>query len=150
PPRAFARALRLEDIVCLPISALHGDNIVHPSTHTPWYHGPTLVGYLETVQIDDDLATRPFRMPVQWVNRPDLDFRGFSGAIGGGTLRPGGRGRIAPSAQTSTVERVVTLDGDLAEAVAGESVTVTLADEIDVSRGDVLARGDAPTAGSPH
>jgi bifunctional enzyme CysN/CysC len=144
--RAFAREVGLDDIVCIPISALHGDNVVHPSSHTPWYHGPTLVGYLETVQIDDDLASRPFRMPVQWVNRPDLDFRGFSGAIVGGTLRPGDRVRVAPSGQASTVERIVTLDGDLAEAVAGESVTVTLADEIDVSRGDVLAAADAPPA----
>ena len=142
--RAFGHEIGLEDIVCIPISALQGDNVVHPSAQTPWYHGPTLVGYLETVQIDDDLASRPFRMPVQWVNRPDLDFRGFSGAIVGGTLRPGDRVRVAPSGQTSTVERIVTLDGDLGEAVAGESVTVTLTDEIDISRGDVLAAADAP------
>jgi bifunctional enzyme CysN/CysC len=144
--RSFAQEIGLDDVVCIPISALHGDNVVHPSDHTPWYHGPTLVGYLETVQIDDDLAARPFRMPVQWVNRPDLDFRGFSGAIVGGTLRPGDRVRVVPSGQTSIVERIVTFDGDLGEAVAGQSVTVTLADEIDISRGDVLAAADAPPA----
>jgi bifunctional enzyme CysN/CysC len=128
------------------MSALKGDNILHPSPRTPWYHGPALVGYLEALKIDDDVADGPFRMPVQWVNRPDLDFRGFSGTVVGGRLAPGDEVRVLPSGQTSTVERVVTFDGDLDEASAGQSVTVTLADEIDVSRGDVLAAADRPPA----
>jgi len=144
--RSFAHEIGLEDIVCIPMSALKGDNVIHPSAETRWYHGPTLIGYLEAVEIDDDVASKPFRMPVQWVNRPDLDFRGFSGAIVGGTLRPGDQVRVLPSGQTSGVARIVTFDGDLDEAVAGQSVTVTLADEIDISRGDVLATADTAPA----
>ncbi len=144
--RSFARQIGLENIACIPMSALKGDNIVQPSPQLPWYDGPTLIGHLEKVEIDDDLTTKPFRMPVQWVNRPDLDFRGFSGAIVGGALRPGDRVRVLPAGQTSTVARIVTLDGDLDAAVAGQSVTVTLADEIDISRGDVLAAADEPPA----
>ena len=144
--RAFAAAIGLDHIVCIPMSALKGDNVIHPSPNTPWYHGPTLIGYLEAVEIDDDRHPEPFRMPVQWVNRPNLDFRGFSGVIVGGVVRVGDRMRVLPSGQTSTVTRVVTFDGDLDEAVAGQSVTVTLADEIDISRGDVLAAADAPPA----
>ncbi|WP_018639260.1 sulfate adenylyltransferase subunit CysN [Parafrankia elaeagni] len=144
--RAFAARIGLTDIVAIPLSALAGDNITTPSSHTPWYGGPTLVGHLETVQVDDDTATAPFRLPVQWVNRPNLDFRGFSGQIAGGTVRPGDRLRVLPSGQESTVGRIVTADGDLPEAVAGQSVTVTLADEIDVSRGDVLAAAGDPAA----
>jgi bifunctional enzyme CysN/CysC len=144
--RSFAHEIGLDDVVCIPMSALKGDNIIEPSPETPWYHGPTLIGYLEAVEIGDDVASTPFRMPVQWVNRPDLDFRGFSGVIVGGSLRPGDRVRVLPSGQTSSVVRIVTFDGDLDEAVAGQSVTVTLADEIDISRGDVLAAADAPPA----
>jgi bifunctional enzyme CysN/CysC len=129
------------------MSALKGDNIVSaPSPNTPWYEGPSLIEYLETVEIEEGLLDGPFRMPVQWVNRPNLDFRGFSGAIVGGRIRPGDRVRVLPSGRRSTVERVVTRDGDLQEAVTGQSVTVTLADEIDISRGDVLAAADSPPA----
>jgi len=144
--RAFAQQLGVDDVVCIPISALKGDNILHPSPNTPWYHGPALVPHLEAVQVDDDVASGPFRMPVQWVNRPNLDFRGFSGSIVGGSARPGDAVRVLPSGQTSKIARIVTADGDLEEAFAGEAVTITLTDEIDVSRGDVLAAADDPPA----
>jgi bifunctional enzyme CysN/CysC len=142
--RGFAAEIGLDDIVAIPMSALRGDNITEPSPRTPWYHGPTLIGYLETVKIDDVLRDGPFRLPVQWVNRPDLDFRGFAGEIVGGSIHPGDRVRVLPSGLESTVARVVTGDGDLFEAVAGQSVTVTLTDEIDISRGDVLVTADSP------
>lgn len=140
----FAERIGLDDVTFIPLSALRGDNVVAPSPNTPWYHGPTLMAYLETVAVDDDTATLPFRMPVQWVNRPNLDFRGFSGRIVGGTVRPGDPVRVLPAGTTSTVDRIVTMDGDLDEAVAGQSVTLTLADEIDASRGDVICAGDSP------
>jgi bifunctional enzyme CysN/CysC len=142
--RSFAKEIRLDNITCIPMSALKGDNILHPSPNTPWYHGPSLIGFLESVEVDDDRHSQPFRMPVQWVNRPNLDFRGFSGVVVGGTVRPGDRVRVLPSGQTSTVSRIVTFDADLDLAISGQSVTVTLEDEIDVSRGDVLAAADAP------
>jgi len=142
--RDFAVRIGLDDITFIPLSALKGDNVVDSSQHMHWYHGPTLMGYLETVQVDDDLADLPFRMPVQWVNRPNLDFRGFSGRIVAGTIRPGDPIRVLPTGTTSTVERIVTFDGDLDEAIAGQSVTITLADEIDASRGDLICAGDAP------
>ena len=140
----FAARVGLEDITFVPLSALRGDNVVAPSEHMHWHHGPTLLGYLETVVVDDDTAAGPFRMSVQWVNRPNLDFRGFSGRIVGGTIRPGDPVRVLPSGTTSTVARIVTMDGDLDEAIAGQSVTITLADEIDASRGDVICAGDSP------
>ncbi|MGN6515184.1 MAG: adenylyl-sulfate kinase, partial [Rhizomicrobium sp.] len=105
----------------------------------PWYAGPSLIGHLETVEVEADLTAKPFRMPVQWVNRPNLDFRGFSGTISSGVIRAGEAIAVAGSGRTSSVSRVVTMDGDLAEAVAGQAVTLVLADEIDISRGDVLA-----------
>ena len=142
--RDFAARIGLEEMTFIPLSALKGDNIVVPSANTPWYHGPTLLGFLETVPVDDDLAEQPFRMPVQWVNRPDLDFRGFSGRIVGGTIKPGDQIRVLPAGTTSTVERIVTMDGDLDEAIAGQSVTLTLTDEIDASRGDVICGRDDP------
>ena len=142
--RAFASQIGLEDVVCIPLSALKGDNVTAPSTNTHWYHGPTLMGFLETVEIDEGALSAPFRMPVQWVNRPNLDFRGFSGRIVGGTIRPGDRIRTLPSGRESTVGRIVTMDGDLESAIVGQSVTLTLADEIDISRGDVIAAADAP------
>jgi bifunctional enzyme CysN/CysC len=142
--REFAAEIGLDDVTCIPLSALKGDNIVEPSGHTPWYHGPTLLGFLETVPVDDEAASAPFRLPVQWVNRPDLDFRGFSGRIVGGRVRPGDAVRVLPAGTTSTVERIVTMDGDLDEAIAGQSVTVTFTDEIDASRGDVICPADAP------
>jgi bifunctional enzyme CysN/CysC len=143
--RKFAAEIGLDDIVCIPISALRGDNITEVSPNTPWYNGPSLVGHLEAVEVADDIHSRPFRMPVQWVNRPNLDFRGFSGQIVGGTIHPGDRVRIVPSGLESTVARIVTIEGDLDEAIAGQSVTITLKDEVDASRGDVLAAAsDAP------
>jgi bifunctional enzyme CysN/CysC len=142
--RAFAEEIGLDDVVSIPLSALRGDNVTGPSPETPWYDGPSLIGYLEQVELDDDLQSAPFRMPVQWVNRPDLDFRGFSGQVVGGTVRPGDRVRAVPSGQESHVARIVTADGDLDQAVAGQSVTICLADEIDVSRGDVLATAMDP------
>jgi bifunctional enzyme CysN/CysC len=142
--RDFARRVGLNDVTFVPLSALKGDNIVVPSANTPWYHGPTLLGFLETVPVDDDLAEQSFRMPVQWVNRPNLDFRGFSGRIVGGSIKPGDPIRVLPAGTTSTVERIVTMDGDLDEAIAGQSVTITLADEIDASRGDVICAADDP------
>ncbi|WP_433667652.1 sulfate adenylyltransferase subunit CysN [Nocardia sp. CA-136227] len=139
----FAAEIGLTDVVPIPLSAYIGDNLTERSANTPWYTGPTLIEHLETVEITDDPHQAPFRLPVQWVNRPDLDFRGFSGQIVSGSVRPGDRLRVLPSAKESTVARIVTMDGDLDEAVAGQSVTITLADEIDISRGDVLAAADA-------
>ena len=144
--RAFAHAIGLVDIVCIPLSALKGDNVTGPSANTPWYGGPSLMGYLETVEIEDAFLNGPFRMPVQWVNRPNLDFRGFSGRIVGGSVRPGDRVRVLPSGRESAVARVVTQDGDLDVAVAGQSVTLTLADEIDISRGDMLSNASGASA----
>jgi bifunctional enzyme CysN/CysC len=144
--RDFARQIGLEDIVAIPVSGLKGDNITAPSGQTPWYHGPTLMAYLETVEIEDRVQHQPFRLPVQWVNRPNLDFRGFAGTIVGGTVSPGEKVKVLPSGRESRVARIVTMDGDLDRAVAGQSVTLTLEDEVDVSRGDVLATADAPPA----
>jgi bifunctional enzyme CysN/CysC len=142
--RAFAAQIGLSDITCIPISALRGDNVTEPSPLTPWYHGPSLMEYLETVEVEDSAQAGPFRLPVQWVNRPNLDFRGFSGRIVAGTVEVGDPVRVVPSGRQSTVARIVTMDGDLDEAVAGQSVTVTLTDEIDISRGDVLCAASAP------
>jgi bifunctional enzyme CysN/CysC len=143
--REFARRIGLADIACIPLSALRGSNILAPSADTPWYRGPTLMGWLETVELDERrLQQQPFRLPVQRVNRPSPDFRGFSGSIAGGTIRPGERVRIQPSGRESRVARIVTQDGDLAEARAGQAVTLTLADELDVSRGDLISAADAP------
>ncbi|MCE3284154.1 MAG: adenylyl-sulfate kinase [Steroidobacteraceae bacterium] len=140
--REFAKQIGLEQFVAIPVSGLRGDNITSPSEHTAWYHGPTLMGYLETVEIEDQAQHRPLRMPVQWVNRPNLDFRGFAGTIASGMVKPGDRVRVLPSGRESTVTRLVTMDGDLEGAIAGQSITLTLADEIDISRGDVIARPD--------
>ncbi|MBK6601560.1 MAG: sulfate adenylyltransferase subunit CysN [Betaproteobacteria bacterium] len=142
--RAFAARIGLTDIVCIPISAVHGDNIIEPRGNTPWYQGPMLMEHLETVPVDDDLQARPFRLPVQWVNRPNSDFRGFAGTIVSGVVKPGDSIKVLPSGRESRVLRIVTADGDLKEAVANQSVTLTLADEIDISRGDVLAAADDP------
>jgi bifunctional enzyme CysN/CysC len=140
--RDFAQQIGLSNFQAIPISGLNGDNIAAKSETTPWYDGPALMDHLETVEIDDTRrAAQPFRMPVQWVNRPNLDFRGFAGLIAGGRVRPGDPVRVTPSGATSTIARIVTKDGDLGEAVAGQSVTLTLADEIDCSRGDVIAAG---------
>ena len=141
--RDFARQIKLPDAVAIPVSGLRGDNIKDPSTAMPWYHGPTLMGHLETVEIEDHVTRAPFRLPVQWVNRPNLDFRGFAGTIVSGTVSPGDKVRVLPSARESRVTRVVAMGGDLPRAVAGQSVTITLADEIDASRGDIFAGTDA-------
>ena len=143
--RAFAAELGVEDVLCIPISGLMGDNITAPSANTPWYGGPSLIEHLETVEVDDErLARGPFRMPVQWVNRPDLNFRGFAGQVASGVVKPGDPVRILPSGRTTQVSRIVTLGGDLDQATAGQSITLTLADEVDVSRGDVIAAADMP------
>ncbi|MGA1639803.1 MAG: sulfate adenylyltransferase subunit CysN [Steroidobacteraceae bacterium] len=144
--REFADMLGLEDVYPIPMSALRGDNVVERSERMRWYGGATLMQHLESVQVERNLAGRPFRLPVQWVNRPNQDFRGFAGTIASGRVRQGDAVRVLPSGRQSTVARIVTLDGDLEEAVAGQSVTLTLADEIDISRGDVLAAADAPPA----
>jgi bifunctional enzyme CysN/CysC len=129
----------------MPLAALRGDNMLTPSEKTPWYHGPTLLGYLETVELDETrLQGGDFRMPVQWVNRPNLDFRGFAGTIASGIVKPGDRIRVQPSGRESQVARIVTANGDLPLAVAGQSITLTLADEIDISRGDVISSAEAP------
>ena len=142
--RAFARQIGLNDVTCIPLSALKGDNVTTSSANTPWYQGPTLMGFLETVDVEQAARSTPFRMPVQWVNRPNLDFRGFSGRVVGGMVHPGDRVRVLPAGKESTVLRIVSKDGDLAGAVAGQSITLTLADEIDISRGDMLSAADSP------
>ena len=146
--RAFATSIGIADFTAIPISGFKGDNITALSANTPWYSGPALIEHLETVEVDAAAAqAQPFRMPVQWVNRPNLDFRGFAGQIASGTIRPGDAVRIVPSGKTSTVKTISTFDGDLPEAVAGQSVTLTLADEVDCSRGDLIAAaGDPPQA----
>ncbi|MCZ8324309.1 MAG: sulfate adenylyltransferase subunit CysN [Sphingomonadaceae bacterium] len=141
----FARSIGIADFTAIPISGFKGDNITALSANTPWYAGPVLIDHLETVSLDRaEQQAAPLRLPVQWVNRPNLDFRGFAGQIASGTVKPGDAVRVLPSGRTTTVSRVVTLGGDLEQAVAGESVTLTFADEIDCSRGDVIAAADAP------
>src|SRR5665213_3620748 len=141
--RAFATDLNFGDITAIPMSARHGDNVTLRSTRTPWYKGLTLIEHLETVDVASDTAEKPFRFPVQWVNRPNLDFRGFSGTVASGTVRPGDPVTVAASGRQTKVARIVTYDGDLDEARAGDAVTLTLADEVDIARGDLLS---APTA----
>jgi bifunctional enzyme CysN/CysC len=141
--RAFAARLGIERITAIPLSALHGDNLGTLSANTPWYGGPSLLQHLEQVRIDAH-AEGPLRLPVQWVNRPDLDFRGYSGRILGGRVRAGDAIRVLPSGKQSSVARIVTFDGDRAAAQAGESITLTLADDIDISRGDVICAADDP------
>jgi bifunctional enzyme CysN/CysC len=143
--RAFADSIGIAEFTAIPISGFKGDNITGPSENTPWYPGNALLPYLETVEVKDDRdKSGPFRMPVQWVNRPNLDFRGFAGLIAGGTVKPGDPVRVLPSGKTSTIARIVSLEGDRGEAVAGESVTLTLADEIDCSRGQVIVAAQSP------
>ena len=142
---AFANSIGISDFTAMPISGFKGDNITERSVHMPWYAGPPLIAHLETVALDNDAdQAKPLRMPVQWVNRPNLDFRGFSGQIATGIVRPGDAIRVLPSGKTSTITKIVTLDGELSEAVAGQSVTLCFADEIDCSRGDVIAAADSP------
>ena len=143
--REFAARIGLDDIVAIPLSALRGDNMLEPSAASPWYRGSTLMGYLESVELDEErMQEGAFRFPVQWVNRPNLDFRGYSGLVSSGVVRPGDRIRAQPSGRESRIARIVTANGDLPLAVAGQSVTLTLTDEIDISRGDTIAAADAP------
>lgn len=143
--RDFATSIGIDDFAAIPISGLGGDNIATRSDATPWYSGPALLDHLETVEVTRDVEREAsFRMPVQWVNRPNLDFRGFTGLIASGTVKPGDAVRVLPSGRMSTIERIVTFDGDLDLASAGQSVTLTFADEIDCSRGDVIVDADDP------
>lgn len=142
--RAFVTQLGFRETLCVPVSALRGDNVTEPSQNTPWYQGPSVMHHLETVQVENPTSRGPFRMPVQSVSRPHPEFRGFSGTIVGGDVRPGDRVRVSPSGLSSTVGRIVTYGGDLPRAVLGQGVTLTLADAIDISRGDVLASAESP------
>jgi len=143
--RAFAAQIGLTDITSIPLSALQGQNMTERSARTPWYAGPTLMEFLETCEVDETrLQAQPMRLPVQWVNRPNLDFRGFCGLLASGKLQPGDRVRVQPSGRESRVARIVAHGGDLAHAVAGQSVQITLEDEIDISRGDVISHAAAP------
>src|SRR4051794_8243444 len=147
--RAFAEGIGVEQWLPIPVSGLNGDNIIRRSEATPWYDGPSLLEHLDEVELDTAAdAQKAFRMPVQWVNRPDQHFRGFSGQIAAGSIGPRAGGRGLPSRRGTRISRVVTMDGDLDEAVAGQSVTVTLADEVDCSRGDVIAAAADPAEAS--
>ena len=141
----LASQIGLSDIHVIPLSGVRGDNITAPSTNTPWYTGAPLMTLLETIEIDEmRLQKQPFRMPVQWVNRPHLDFRGFAGTITGGSIHAGDTVMVMPSGRATTIARIVTADGDLTEALANQSVTLTLADEVDASRGDVICSVENP------
>jgi bifunctional enzyme CysN/CysC len=136
--RRFASELGFASIVSIPISARHGDNITRPSDKTPWYHGPSLLDYLETIDVARETTEKPFRFPVQWVNRPDLDFRGYAGTVASGTINAGDPIAVAGSGQTSRVKQLLAYEGSQASARAGDAITITLADEIDIARGDLL------------
>lgn len=138
----FAKSLNIPDIRFVPLSALRGDNVVTASEHTPWYAGPTLMNLLESVELQRDQAVSAFRLPVQYVNRPNLDFRGFCGTIAAGEIHPGDAIVALPSGKRSKVKSIVTADGDLPRAFAGQAITLTLTDEIDISRGDMIVRAD--------
>jgi bifunctional enzyme CysN/CysC len=141
----FSAEIGIKNFVAMPISGFKGDNITTLSENTPWFTGKPLIEHLESVEIDNEAdQAKPFRLPVQWVNRPHLDFRGFSGLIASGSVKPGDAVRVLPSGKTTTVTKIVTLDGDLDKAVAGQSVTVCFADEVDCSRGTVIAAADNP------
>jgi bifunctional enzyme CysN/CysC len=137
--RKFAADVGITEIACIPISALRGDNVTSRSASMPWYGGPPLLAHLEAVEIASERAVKPFRMPVQWVNRPEQNFRGYSGTIASGTVRPGDRVVVMPSGQVTQIARIVTMDGDLNSAAAGEAVTLTVRHDIDIARGDVIA-----------
>ncbi|MDH4585269.1 sulfate adenylyltransferase subunit CysN [Pseudomonas sp. BN415] len=142
--RTFAEKLGLTDIQCIPLSALKGDNLLERSADMPWYQGPSLLQHLESVPLDHDRANHlPFRLPVQWVNRPNLDFRGYAGNVAAGSIRVGERIRVLPSGKQSRVSGIFGLAGPQPEAVCGQAVTLTLEDEIDISRGDLITRADA-------
>jgi bifunctional enzyme CysN/CysC len=136
----FAEALRFDTVAAIPLSARHGDNVIAWSEHMPWYDGPTLLDHLETVDADRNRSGQPLRFSVQWLNRPNPDFRGFAGTVASGTVAAGDRIVVTSSGQEATVERIVTFDGDRDAASAGEAVTLTFAEEVDIARGDVLAK----------
>ncbi len=140
----FAAQIGLDDVICIPVSALDGDNVLESSEKLGWFQGPTLMGYLSDVDVEEPLSTADFRMPIQWVNRASSDFRGFAGTVVSGVVSPGDEIVVAPSGRRSQVARIVTADGDLEAARAGHAVTLTLTDELDASRGDVIAAGAAP------
>jgi bifunctional enzyme CysN/CysC len=142
----FAEPLGFESITTIPVSALKGDNVTAPSPHMHWYHGPTLLGHLETVDVTHDDSDEPFRFPVQWVNRPHLDFRGYAGTVASGSIRPGDEVVIQPSSKRVHVALIVTADGDLDVAHKGDAVTLTFAEEVDASRGDVISAPDSAPA----
>ena len=143
--KTFSEALDVDTITAILVSALKGDNVTEAGENMPWYTGPTLLEHLETIPVGDHAREQSFRMPVQWVNRPNLDFRGFSGQIASGEIRPGDRVKVMPSGTESTIARLVTYDGDLEVGHAGQSVTITLSDEVDASRGDVIVTADDPS-----
>ena len=142
--RAFAAGIGLTDITAIPVCAVDGDNVISHGPNMPWYRGPTLIEHLESVEVHAAGGGAALRLAVQWVNRPNADFRGFAGQIASGSVRPGDRIRVLPSGRESRVARIVTADGDLERAVAGQSVTLTLETEIDVGRGDLIAAADSP------
>jgi bifunctional enzyme CysN/CysC len=142
--RELAERIGIPSVVCIPVSAVAGDNVTRRSALTPWYAGPPLLELLESMPLDAAAEHAPFRMPVQWVNRPNADFRGFAGLIAAGEVRTGDSLRVLPAGRTARVARILSGDRDVPLAVAGQSVTLTLADEVDVSRGDVLAASGAP------
>ena len=146
----FAQRLDVTGVTCIPVSALTGDNVTRPSTAMDWYGGPTLLQALESAEVATGRESAPFRMPVQWVNRPSADFRGFAGTVASGLIRRGDPVMLCPSRKTSTVKRILGPNGDLDGARAGQAVTLTLADEVDVSRGDIIASADDPPSLSDH
>ncbi len=137
--QSFAAELGFKHVRCIPISARYGDNVSSKSARTLWYAGPALLEFLELVDVDDDRAAKPFRLPVQWVNRPHSDFRGFAGTVACGTIKPGDEIAVLPSGQTATIASIIGPGGEVDAAQAGDAVTVTLTREIDVARGDMLA-----------
>ena len=137
--RKLADQIGLADVMCIPISALRGDNVTSQSAAMPWYAGPTLLGHLETANVSVDREAKPFRMPVQWVNRPHQDFRGYCGTVASGLVRVGDRVIVLPSSKATRITRIATMDGDLESATAGEAITLTVQDDIDIARGDVIA-----------
>jgi len=145
--KEFSEQVSFENTTTIPVSALIGDNITERGTNMSWYHGSTLLSLLETMQVDQEAALKkPFRLPVQWVNRPNLDFRGFAGTVASGRIKTGDPVRIQPSGKTSSIERIVTKDGDLDQAIAGQAITLTLKDEVDVSRGDIISTTETPAS----
>ncbi len=146
--REFAQQLKFASITPIPLSALRGDNIIERSTHTHWYSGPTLLGFLETVDVQKPETAKPFRFPVQWVNRPNSDFRGFSGTVVSGSVKPGENILVLPSGETATVKEIILYHDNLQRAQTDQAVTITLDSEVDVSRGDVLVSADSPCEAS--